>query len=222
MITGRSRVAPEKAVFRPALAMPSLPAFTGEHMATKLTYREQLLHPNWQRKRLEVMQRDEFRCQRCMDTEATLHVHHKQYAKGRMAWEYPTDELVTLCEVCHEGMHLEMQSLRDVTAKLPVDGPGSYDGARAILAGWAHGQQGMDFQDVYDDNPYRFVLGQVAQELEDKLAMVPSEDLRDALRGAPAWVVADAATTFIRALRDRANEPPPPGYVRGLDDDDLF
>ena len=72
---------------------------------SKLTYREQLLHPNWQRKRLEVLNRDNFRCCMCEDDQTTLHVHHKQYAKGRLAWEYPNDELVTLYEVLYDQLH---------------------------------------------------------------------------------------------------------------------
>jgi 5-methylcytosine-specific restriction endonuclease McrA len=88
-----------------------------------MTYKEQLLHPNWQRKRLEIMRRDEFRCRRCLDAESTLHVHHKQYAKGRLAWEYPDDELITLCESCHEEMHVINVRLRNVIAKLRVGAP---------------------------------------------------------------------------------------------------
>ena len=68
----------------------------------RMTYSEQLRHPNWQRRRLEVLQRDEFACQQCFDTETTLHVHHRAYIRGRPAWDYPLEAMVTLCESCHE------------------------------------------------------------------------------------------------------------------------
>jgi hypothetical protein len=32
-----------------------------------------------------------------------LQVHHECYRKGRLAWEYPKDDLVTLCWDCHEN-----------------------------------------------------------------------------------------------------------------------
>lgn len=71
----------------------------------KPTYKEQLLHPKWQRKRLETLESAEWRCEGCAATEKTLHVHHKKYFKGRMAWEYERSELAVLCEDCHQDEH---------------------------------------------------------------------------------------------------------------------
>lgn len=34
-----------------------------------------------------------------------LHVHHKYYRKGLLAWEYPDEALITLCWDCHEALH---------------------------------------------------------------------------------------------------------------------
>ncbi|MBL6950694.1 MAG: hypothetical protein ISR57_08640 [Bacteroidales bacterium] len=34
-----------------------------------------------------------------------IHIHHKYYQKGKMAWEYPNDALITLCWSCHEELH---------------------------------------------------------------------------------------------------------------------
>jgi hypothetical protein len=112
MVSCTARVAPEKAVFRPALPLHFLqPEFTGEHMATaKKTYAEQLKHPNWQRKRLEMLQRAGFKCELCEDKDSTLHVHHKRYVRGRQVWEYESSELQVLCEVCHAEHH-EMHGL---------------------------------------------------------------------------------------------------------------
>lgn len=71
----------------------------------KMTYAEQLKHPNWQRRRLEMLEAAGFECSRCGDKETTLHVHHPRYIKGRMAWEYDNTELEVLCADCHENHH---------------------------------------------------------------------------------------------------------------------
>ena len=66
------------------------------------TYQEKLKDPRWQKKRLEVLERDNWSCQICSGTEETLHVHHRRYVAGRSPWEYHNDDLVSLCEDCHE------------------------------------------------------------------------------------------------------------------------
>lgn len=68
-------------------------------MSTK--YSEKLRDPRWQKKRLEVFQRDEFICQICLDSESTLNIHHKRYIPGKEPWDYDLNDLVTLCEICH-------------------------------------------------------------------------------------------------------------------------
>lgn len=68
-------------------------------------YQKLLRHPMWQRKRLEIFQRDDFTCTHCTDDEFELHVHHLKYINGRKPWEYPNDQLVTLCCNCHDLYH---------------------------------------------------------------------------------------------------------------------
>ena len=70
-----------------------------------MTYKEQYLHPKWQRKRLEVLQRDDFKCTKCGDSENTLHVHHIEYKRNTDIWDYPDENLITLCETCHAEIH---------------------------------------------------------------------------------------------------------------------
>ena len=65
-------------------------------------YSEKLLSPNWQKKRLEIFNRDGFTCQNCGNKEQTLHVHHKTYEYGKDPWDYLNDNFVTLCSDCHE------------------------------------------------------------------------------------------------------------------------
>lgn len=64
-------------------------------------YSEKLRDPRWQKKRLEILERDEWTCQLCFDTENTLNVHHKVYEKGKEPWDIDNNKLVTLCEQCH-------------------------------------------------------------------------------------------------------------------------
>lgn len=66
-----------------------------------MTYAEKLKDPRWQKKRLQILERDHWMCQNCYDTKSTLHVHHLDYEKGFDPWEYPDFYLLTLCEKCH-------------------------------------------------------------------------------------------------------------------------
>lgn len=72
-------------------------------MSKRSEYYEKLKDPRWQKKRLEVFQRDKFTCQKCFDDEnnLTLNIHHLHYEKGKDPWDYPLESLVTLCEECH-------------------------------------------------------------------------------------------------------------------------
>lgn len=77
-----------------------------------LSYNEQIKSPHWQKRRLQILQRDNFTCQICGSTEKTLHVHHLCYMKDAKIWDYPDNTLITLCEDCHRMEH-EMQSEND-------------------------------------------------------------------------------------------------------------
>lgn len=83
----------------------------------KPAYSEKLKDPRWQKKRLEILERDEWKCQCCKDDSTTLHVHHKWYENGRDPWDYPTDALVTLCETCHETEHGEEGAMKALLTK---------------------------------------------------------------------------------------------------------
>lgn len=70
------------------------------------TYAALLRDPRWQRRRLEIMSRDDFSCRDCGDNEAPLNVHHLYYRFGFAPWEYSDAALVTWCEPCHERFSL--------------------------------------------------------------------------------------------------------------------
>lgn len=77
-----------------------------------MTYAEKLRSPKWQKRRLEIMERDRFSCQICSDTETTLNVHHLIYRQNADPWEYGDDELITLCEPCHRRVTSLLKKLR--------------------------------------------------------------------------------------------------------------
>jgi len=58
--------------------------------------------PRWQKRRLQIMERDGWACVACRRTDETLHVHHKAYYG--MPWEVSDHDLQTLCEQCHEAL----------------------------------------------------------------------------------------------------------------------
>lgn len=68
---------------------------------SKKSYQEKLKDPQWQKKRLEILERDSWQCQLCENKKETLHIHHTIYEKGFEPWEYPDYNLITLCESCH-------------------------------------------------------------------------------------------------------------------------
>jgi 5-methylcytosine-specific restriction endonuclease McrA len=77
----------------------------------KKTYLEKLKDPRWQKMRLKVLERDEFRCQLCWNDKLTLHVHHKYYVNGKQPFDYPLKALLTLCEKCHSIIHPKNESV---------------------------------------------------------------------------------------------------------------
>ena len=64
-----------------------------------MTYKEKLLDPRWQKKRLEILDRDNFTCQLCDDKTSTLHIHHHEYHHN--PWDVENEKLIAYCEHCH-------------------------------------------------------------------------------------------------------------------------
>jgi transcription elongation factor Elf1 len=66
-------------------------------------YSSQLRDRRWQKRRLEILQRDDFTCRMCgsEDNSEQLHVHHIFYAKDTPIWDYPDEALLSVCSTCH-------------------------------------------------------------------------------------------------------------------------
>lgn len=82
-----------------------------------MSYSKKLQNPQWQKKRLEILQRDEFKCIHCGCDDKELHVHHRWYQFGKDIWDYPDTCFETLCYECHE--YIEM-CIKDSTTDMQI------------------------------------------------------------------------------------------------------
>lgn len=88
-------------------------------MANNKTYTEHLKSPEWQRKRLEIMDRDNFTCVSCGTTTKTLNVHHcSNYRKNTAPQDYYDHELITLCGDCHESITINVSQCKEIIMKI--------------------------------------------------------------------------------------------------------
>lgn len=85
-----------------------------------MTYGELLRDPRWQRRRLEVMDRDGWACRHCEADDQELQVHHKRYSGGA-PWEVPMEWLVTLCKDCHGRVTELRRTANDILAEMTAD-----------------------------------------------------------------------------------------------------
>jgi hypothetical protein len=87
----------------------------GVIMTSKELYAEKLKDPRWQKMRLSILDRDEWKCVKCHDENSTLHIHHRYYEWNKDPWSYRPETLVTLCEECHAE---ETELLKRESARL--------------------------------------------------------------------------------------------------------
>lgn len=135
-----------------------------------MTYAEQLRHPNWQRRRLEILSAAGWQCTCCYAQDKPLHVHHRRYIRGRMAWDYEDADLQALCDDCHLEQHERRADLDALLARVPslpieefVD----------LLIGFTARTTGATKDQAISD-PTTFEIGQIA----DRLRGLSWEELR--------------------------------------------
>lgn len=173
-----------------------------------MTYADQLKHPRWQRKRLEVLNLADFKCESCSDGGTTLHVHHKRYVKGRLAWEYEATELVALCEPCHQLAHEESDQLATVVAVLPAAGACAMPEILSLLVGYVTarlpiGSAAWDsIADLPCADPFAYHHGLAIGRLSD----LEGWNIGDVLR--LDNVIVDCRTAILPALRSAMNVEP--------------
>jgi len=93
-----------------------------------MTYSQKLKDPRWQKRRLHILGKRDWKCERCQDEKTTLHVHHKKY-RGQ-PWDALDRDLEVLCEPCHSGTHSKNIS--------PVKTPFVYCGGKIGINDWRH------------------------------------------------------------------------------------
>lgn len=86
------------------------------------TYAEKLKMPAWQKRRLEVLQKDNWKCTVCGNDKIELQVHHLDYFPGLDPWEYPDDMLKTLCSICHDKERNRTQLEKNLATTLKMKG----------------------------------------------------------------------------------------------------
>ena len=81
-----------------------------------MNYTEQIKKTQWQKKRLEIFERDNWKCTCCKSNEKQLQVHHLYYLPNTLIWEYDNEALKTVCKDCHEILTNELPKLSGIIA----------------------------------------------------------------------------------------------------------
>lgn len=148
-----------------------------------MEWKDQYKHPNWQRKRLEALDHSEWQCQSCLSTDKQLQVHHKQYFKDRMLWEYGVGELEVLCHDCHKEHHKIKDLLKQIISTQESIG-------LAEIVGLVIGFLGVEVDlDQYDFGPfelyeitYAIQPGKLAKQAIQKLSKNEVAALSESVR----------------------------------------
>src|SRR5437588_12539 len=78
-------------------------------------YQQKLRLPQWQKRRLHILERFGWRCGACGADKVELHVHHLSYDAGKEPWDYAEENFLVLCRPCHEErIHKEGGLYREV------------------------------------------------------------------------------------------------------------
>lgn len=130
-----------------------------------MTYKDKLRDPRWQKKRLEILKRDKWRCKKCKDEKTELHVHHLYY--DGEPWEVDNSALVALCAHCHFEVE-RIQSDNDV----------SFEDIKIYKSNnWSNGSRIMVLSYGMDTNSFRvytndvFVIG-FNMPLDTRIGMI--------------------------------------------------
>lgn len=133
---------------------------------SKLTYAQQLAHPLWQRRRLEMLGAAGWKCAQCEASEYPLHVHHKQYFKGRMAWEYADHELGVLCVYCHQGHHADEDHIKRLLTLVPAEIPVAFQMFSLLCGFYAEHPGVSDLQESSGAHLTLVALGKIARRMQ--------------------------------------------------------
>lgn len=146
-----------------------------------IPWNEQYRHPQWQRKRLEVMEAHGFRCERCGADEVTLNVHHKRYVRDRKVWEYAVDELECLCERCHKQTHDWRDKFARLLESLPHYSPETLLAFVTAFFSEDHGLDPHEENEIRTMDEFAFHLGTLAamvySSVDDSATILEIQDV---------------------------------------------
>ena len=89
-------------------------------MAYKYDYIKERASVEWQRKVDEIRQRDNYTCQICGAKDKQVQVHHTWYNQKLHYWEYPNEQLITLCKDCHSRETELVRNFKGIKSTLDV------------------------------------------------------------------------------------------------------
>ena len=69
-----------------------------------MNYNEYMNSPEWEKRRLRILKRDNLKCQIC-GSGKNLRVHHIRYPE--ILGTEPDSDLITVCDTCHARIHYE-------------------------------------------------------------------------------------------------------------------
>lgn len=128
-----------------------------------MTYQEKLEHPKWQKKRLEILKRDKYKCKKCGDEETRLDVHHLEYNGD--PWEAENKHLVTVCKHCHVQVEIIKDKCDFKYIKI-LKSNNWTNGNRIMFAGFP----GYLSMEIYD-NKNNYIIG-FEWECTDTLGLI--------------------------------------------------
>lgn len=87
-----------------------------------MTYSDKLKDPRWQKKRLEIFNLQDWKCQNCGSATDQLHLHHRYYKPKTEPWDYPNSAFLTLCHECHDDATASVKSFDETfkSALMPI------------------------------------------------------------------------------------------------------
>ena len=81
-----------------------------------MSRKDEYLSVEWQKLRLQVLNRDDFKCRLCGAKDKQLHIHHIYYIKDKKIYDYDIESLISLCSDCHKVAHNELAKISGLIA----------------------------------------------------------------------------------------------------------
>lgn len=152
----------------------------------KLTYEEQLSDNRWISRRSIILKRDNHKCKMCGvggDKDNPLHIHHRYYKFGALAWQYNNNALITLCRNCHAIIHKTYSPLcyyvndnqlipMNFTPCERCNGAGWFPEYKHVQGGICFRCDGRRYEELIDKNFEEVHLEEYFSEYEDRFDLL--------------------------------------------------